>query len=444
MLVWHTILYRKNNVKFYLDYSVSDLKTQIGRFIYDPGNEANSYPEYDGLNVEFYSSGSQKGKIYTNIVKSEGGKVRKLINFTYYLTNDFTLSTANATAADIEHIKKPAGKPSLTQFRDSNFQPTKDHDFDMEYIKGTAGERTFAIDDIEAEVEVYNTSQLFMVAQYGAKPKFADGDSVVKTVYGNAKTVLTQINNSDDLTEYEKALNIYNYIVQNVNYDHVLFDYMDVIGDDSVFSFGNFGVFHLEGVLYDLTDQVAVCDGLSKAYALMCNIEGIYATKVNGLAGPAGNRGKHAWNEVKIGDEFHWVDTTWGMSYWHDNGANILYEYSTRSYFLVKKDNQHIPEFTVGNNTITDYNYFGKLTVEHNSEDITHLVNSAEQLSKLMEYYESLCSAEEKNIAFEVKLTNTGYLDVQSEGLNTIISGADYVLNDIASGRFLSIFIEYV
>ncbi|MDR0849896.1 MAG: hypothetical protein LBN07_00210 [Christensenellaceae bacterium] len=442
MLVWHTILYRKNNVKFYLNYSAGDLNTQVGKFIYDPNNDQNTYPEYDGLNVLFYTSGSQAGKIYTRVVKNAGGQVWQLQNFTYYLNNDFTLSTANATASDVSHIST-GGKPTLMQFRTTHSQPTKDHDFDMEYIQGTPDTRTFPIDDVETEVEVYNTTQLFMAAQYGAKPIFTNTTSVAYTVYQNARTILGQINNSDALTDYEKALNIYNYIVQNVTYDHVLFDYMDEISDDSVYSFGNFGVFHLEGVLYDLDDQVAVCDGLSKAFALMCRIEGIYSTKVNGMAGNPGAQGKHAWNEIGLDGEYHWVDTTWGMAYWYDSGTSTLYEYASRSYFLVD-DNlpSHTSEFVVGSNNVTDYNYFEKLTVNHNSEDVSHLVGSVVQLNKLIEYYTDLASTIGHSVSFEIKLTNAGYTDILSHGgLGGTLSGVEYIENFLPDGKFVAIYV---
>lgn len=445
MLVWHTILYRQNNVEFYLNYSVNDLNTQVGKFIYDPNSDENTYPEYDGLNVLYYSAGVQKGKIYTRVVKKISSKEWKLTNFTYYLENDFTLSTASATAADVSHLEIK-GKQTLMKFRQNNFQPTKDRDFDMEYIKGTQGERSFPIDDVEIEVEVYNTTQLFMVVQYGAKPKFTNTTSVAYQVYENARTELAKINNSDELSDYDKALNIYNYIVQNVTYDFVLFDYMDYIGDDSVYSFGNFGIFHLEGVLYDLDNQIAVCDGLSKAFALMCRIEGIYSTKVNGSAGTSGSMGKHAWNEIGLDGEYHWVDTTWGLSYWYDSDADIVYEYASRSYFLVD-DNlpSHQTEFAVGNNDVVDYNYFDKLTVNYNSEDISHLISSAAQLNKLVEYYSNLSDSESRSLNFEIKFTNAGYSNVQSKpgGLANILKDTEYIENFLVDGKFVSIYVNY-
>ena len=52
-------------------------------------------------------------------------------------------------------------------------------------------------------------------------------------------------------------------------------------------------------VFLDLENQFAVCDGLSKAYVLLCAIEGIDCVKVNGKADGAG----HAWNKVYLVDD---------------------------------------------------------------------------------------------------------------------------------------------
>ena len=121
---------------------------------------------------------------------------------------------------------------------------TKDTLFKQEYIREESDTpRTFPIDSAENEVVVYNTEQLFMVVQSGAKPKFIEGESdIASQVYENAREILKEINNSDNLSDYEKALNIYRYIVSNIVYDHVLYKYMELKGDFSIRSFGNYKV----------------------------------------------------------------------------------------------------------------------------------------------------------------------------------------------------------
>lgn len=46
--------------------------------------------------------------------------------------------------------------------------------------------------------------------------------------------------------------------------------------------------FYIEGVLTD-TDYLAVCDGMSKTFSLLCNIEGIPCVRVIGSAGSGGS-----------------------------------------------------------------------------------------------------------------------------------------------------------
>lgn len=80
--------------------------------------------------------------------------------------------------------------------------------------------------------------------------------------------------------------------------------------------------YYLEGIFLDKfykKDMHAVCDGKSKAFVLMCGIEGITAVRISGKASSDGkNFGGHAWNKVLLdlngtGDkEWYFVDTTWG------------------------------------------------------------------------------------------------------------------------------------
>jgi hypothetical protein len=213
-----------------------------------------------------------------------------------------------------------------------------------------------------------------MAVQHGAMPIFPNSGCVAEVVYNNAREILREINNSDSLTDYQKTLNIYRYICMNVKYDNILFDYMSAINNSSVRTFGKFSPFYLEGVLYDLDNQIAVCDGLSKAFALMCNIEGIEATKVNGFAGSAewpngwiyDNQGlppgwgDHAWNKVKIDDNYYMVDTTWGTA------SDGDFEMLTHTYFLVSEETltTHRATYCYDDAQTTDYDYYEKTMIK--------------------------------------------------------------------------------
>lgn len=350
IFVWYNILYRNNNIRCYIatnEINITNLNALTRQAIYD-------YPEYDAVS-------------YASSYAKLSGKIATLTNFKYYLPKDFTLSTATVTATDNYQLYK---------YVQHHEQYTKETNFNVEYERASDyGEtRNLPIDQREREVLVYNTEQLFMVVQYGAKPKFADENSVAATVYKNARQVLAEIN-SDSLTDYQKALNIYRYLCMNVTYDHVLLDYMEAVNDYTVTSFGMFDVFYLEGVLYDLDNQVAVCDGIAKSFSLLCQMEGITATKINGEAGTGTSKGLHAWNRIELDGEWYLADCTWGVaSYAVQESLDYkMYEAFTHSYFLVSEDeisDTHTPTYQVSNEQTTSYDFYRNTTISTKASEI--------------------------------------------------------------------------
>ncbi len=398
--VWYNLLYRNNSAKFYNaceDINTFNVSNKTVKYI-------NSYPEYHGV----YSKSSYAARVE--------GNVYTLRNLEYYLPKDFTLSVANCTVDD---------NSSLYNYKQDKTQYLKSTAYNQEYeAAAVASIRTFPIEDEDKQkVKVYNTEQLFMVAQYGASPVLPEGESVVKTVYNNAKTILSEINNSDSLTDYQKALNIYRYICMNVSYDHILFDYMASIDNSYVQSFGMFSSFYIEGVLYDLDNQVAVCDGLAKAYTLMCNIEGIECSKVNGTVeikegDTVIGAEEHAWNKIKIGENYHLVDTTWGTASYTSAANNKKYEVLTHRYFLVGSDflyawkgtearqTRHIAKFELSTLEAVDCNYYGNAVIGEGSL----LLTSDEDLENMKDYIIA------QNLsALEFKLSIDYYSEVVAE-----------------------------
>lgn len=388
-LVWHTILYRKNNVTFYVKTS-NITPSNIDSLVFEA---INNYPEYDGLNDSYHFAKMQE-------------KIGTLYNFTYYLDEEFT-----KTFEDLQEKDKYAYDYAI------KYKYQKDKNFNVDYVLGQEDldGRNFAIDNEETdEVLVYNTEQLYMVVQYGAKPIFEDGESVVKTVYENAKTVLQQINNSDYLTDYEKALNIYRYICGNVVYDYVTYNYMDYKNDYTIHNFGNYSCFYLEGVLYDLNNQYAVCDGLAKAYTLLCNIEGINCVKVNGEIIGEGN---HAWNKVYLVDNnqnlngWYCVDTTWGVATYKetdDNNVSSYYEFLTHTYFLEEDIGDRIITFE-GEvpDKIKEYNYYENLKYSYGLNSGNFYIESNEELIDIFDYAEYMLLSGKSSIVIEIEIDET-------------------------------------
>lgn len=211
--------------------------------------------------------------------------------------------------------------------------------------------RNFYIDGVKETMSVSTSNMLYKAVAWGYKPVFMGSQAEnLKQIYDNAKDALSYIV-SDEMSEYEKVHAIYDYIIYNVRYDH------DCANAEDAYVSGNLSLnekmkyygYYLEGIFLDKfykKDMHAVCDGKSKAFVLMCGIEGIAAVRISGEASSDGkNFGGHAWNKVLLdlngtGDkEWYFVDTTWG-----DVGDDSK-EFLSHAYFLLSDDeakNTHV------------------------------------------------------------------------------------------------------
>lgn len=212
-------------------------------------------------------------------------------------------------------------------------------------------ERNFYIDGVKETMSVSTSNMLYKAVAWGYKPEFMGSQAEnLKQIYDNAKDALSYIV-SDEMSEYEKVHAIYDYIIYNVRYDHDCANAEDkyVSGNLSLNEKMKYYGYYLEGIFLNKfykKDMHAVCDGKSKAFVLMCGIEGITAVRISGEASSDGkNFGGHAWNKVLLdlngtgNKEWYFVDTTWG-----DVGDDSK-EFLSHAYFLLSDDevkNTHV------------------------------------------------------------------------------------------------------
>ena len=260
----------------------------------------------------------------------------------------------------------------------------------------------FKVNTREKTQKVYNSDQLYFALEYGYKPIFPAGTSPAKTVYEYAKTILRDIC-SDDMTDYQKALAIYEWVCYNVHYDWDLVEvsnltskyataesvpneamraiYKKLKGNSAYIH--NFRGFYIEGVFFD--GGQAVCDGISKTYALLCGMEDIDCYKTYGTAGSGADAAGHAWNKVKLdlnGDtiaEWYTVDATWN-DFSTNEGSNKV-ETLTHAYFLktdawIGRDHSEDAVSPVYGMSITEYNYYAS-TLYDGTKDLI-MENKAE------------------------------------------------------------------
>lgn len=100
-------------------------------------------------------------------------------------------------------------------------------------------------------------------------------------------------------SEYEKVLYIYEYIIDNTEYDSKTYA-------DSTLDSSNSDAYNAYGAI---VNGLAVCSGYAKAFGCLCNLAGIDSVFVTG---EAYNGGAHGWNAVKIDGDWYFIDATWG------------------------------------------------------------------------------------------------------------------------------------
>lgn len=244
--------------------------------------------------------------------------------------------------------------------------------------------RNFYIDCVKETMSVSTSNMLYKAVAWGYKPVFMGSQAEnLKQIYDNAKDALSYIV-SDDMSEYEKVHAIYDYIIYNVRYDHECANAEDkyVSGNLSLNEKMKYYGYYLEGIFLDKfykKDMHAVCDGKSKAFVLMCGIEGITAVRISGEASSDGkNFGGHAWNKVLLdlngtGDkEWYFVDTTWG-----DVGDDSK-EFLSHAYFLLSDDevqNTHVEKTGHGYPKAEGkFDYFAHETYTSNGTEYNYVI----------------------------------------------------------------------
>ena len=303
-IVHFGLFYRITNMRLFINYNTTNANSDYDRAIHN----------YDEIMYVYYSESMTKTNGYYEY------------NIQFYHTN-----YPDKTADLGENISIQSTDVQPTSYTDT---PRAD-DYD-----------DFAINDKTQTMMVYNSDQLYYAVEYGNKPVFPVGNSPAETVYETAKDILREIV-SDDMTDYEKALAIFDWLCYTVHYDYDLVELGDILNQsENPWEIHDYRGFYIEGVFYD--GGQAVCDGIAKTYALLCGIEGIECYKVAGYGGLASGYdnsepvSNHAWNKIKLDldndgtGEWYTVDATWNDYSEASlvNGVTTYVEYLSHSFFL--------------------------------------------------------------------------------------------------------------
>lgn len=292
---------------------------------------------YSSVTVDYSAMGTDFSLDYLKSgSKRELGHVK--ISYNYYQSNPHVITyNIDYNTSTASYSLEPTPENTYRNYRNGNMLVRN------YFVRNGDGRRS---DDFESfaintknngTANVYNTEELWWALEHNYLPVFPIENSKAEAIYNDAKDVLREIIN-DGMTDYDKALAIFEYLIDRVSYDY------DAFRAPSSDDFASNACYYLEGVF---EYNRAVCDGKSKAFVLLCRIEGIECVRDWGssLTGGAG----HAWNYVKLAGNWYMVDTTAGdagTALRNKNGTAVNVEIADYDYFACpvnsyKLDNNH-------------------------------------------------------------------------------------------------------
>ncbi len=268
------------------------------------------------------------------------------------------------------------------------------------YKKRDINTHQFVSDGWMLSTEVATSEELLWAVTNHVTPIITDKTSRAGLIYAEAKRILCTII-YDGMTDYEKALSIFDYIMNNSTYDWKT--YRLSLNKNNNINPMDRACYYLEGMF--LSDShVVVCDAMSKSFALLCNMEGVDAVRVVGNAKTDSGEGGHAWNKVYIDNKWYVVDITWTelstgdqkmvyatdwihpyLIYYHED----THELSCHKYFLV--DDEYIEDDHIAfeneplykmMNTTEYYSFYEKPL----TGTTTRVVGSSEELRDAIDY----------------------------------------------------------
>jgi hypothetical protein len=122
------------------------------------------------------------------------------------------------------------------------------------------------------------------------------------------------------MSDYEKTLAVHDHIIKNSEYDQLNADLGSVPPEEHE----AYGV---------LVKGIGVCDSYAKAMKLLLEKSGVQCLLVEGTTVEDAASVDHAWNIVKLEDEYYHIDATW-------NDTELSYQYFNLNDEAIRKTHQ--------------------------------------------------------------------------------------------------------
>ncbi|MBD5084436.1 MAG: DUF4358 domain-containing protein [Clostridiales bacterium] len=191
----------------------------------------------------------------------------------------------------------------------------------------------------EDDMSLYDTSAIRSAWEKGDPAGLSEYD---RDIYDQAKQVLDKVL-KDGMSDYEKEVAVYSWMVQNINYDWTHQDRMKETPRESFTPYGG------------LVNHTAVCLGYAATFQLLMDLAGVECITVVGAAHRSSS--DHGWNMVRLNGNWYCVDVTWDANYRETGGRGQQQDwdyFNVTSDYMADSDHQwdyaNIPEaVTEGN-----------------------------------------------------------------------------------------------
>ena len=253
-----------------------------------------------------------------------------------------------------------------TDYTEQNIFSNKNYGNDYSYIdlhSRRSVNSPFKIDSNNSML-VTTTEQLLHTVENGYKPLFVGNSETAEIVYSNAKLVLSAII-TNNMTDLEKTTAIFDWLEYGFDLTYYKDSSLKTRLSNSfelsnLSEYGLYKHYYLEGIFEDISmnnngeliigNNLATSQSYSKAFSLLCAIEGIEAVTVNGsytyrdlTNGGELTTNNHVWNKVRLdtsisqtdGKKWYAVDLTYSDNKINFNNLNNGYGISSHTYFLV-------------------------------------------------------------------------------------------------------------
>ena len=306
----HKIVMTGQKFKFKIVSDKYDTSQINGRFFsyssfFDklkPNGKCNGVSEVNCLGTVYYSYGLFNSNVEVHVLTPE--EIYDQLIFDLDASKEWSPKCYTGTA----FIPRPSGFLKSGIKIELNGKQLEDKD------TYTPGEYKLVIsaDNIKYERAAYIPYNLEDALKYRDSTGFPPEDKEVLDVMFS---VLNRII-KDDMTDEEKARAIHDYLIYNANYYTNYHNGSFIVGEVPEWAHAAKGV---------LVNKEGVCSSYAYAFYMMALSSGLDCTVVLG--------GNHAWNRVKVDDEWYYIDCTWDDPIWD---PEVPGGHERHMYFLSK------------------------------------------------------------------------------------------------------------